>query len=34
MFVKVYPKEVRERFLNLYEQGLTYGKIAKRNWYF
>lgn len=29
MFVKVYPKEVRERFLNLYEQGLTYGKIAK-----
>lgn len=29
MFVKAYPKEMKEKFFELYEKGLTYGQIAK-----
>lgn len=29
MFVKAYPKEMKEKFLVLYEKGFTYGQIAK-----
>lgn len=29
MFTKAYPKEVKEKFLELYEKGFTYGEIAK-----